>query len=139
MNVRGGTDTYCPFYVREALKSITCEGQVGDCVMHRFKTCAEMRMWQEQYCFGRGYKQCPQAVVLIKAYEKKPCVHMDALGVHEIGTVLSEARRRWGYSQYHLARVTHISRTMIADIERGRRVPSIDTLKILVEALKINV
>lgn len=139
MNVRGGTDTYCPFYVREALKSITCEGQVGDCVMHRFKTRDDLLAWQARYCFGKGYKQCPQAVALIKAYEKKSCVHMDALSVHEMGTTLSEARRRLGYSQYQLARATHISRTMIADIEHGRRVPSIDTLKILVEALKINV
>jgi transcriptional regulator with XRE-family HTH domain len=55
------------------------------------------------------------------------------------GRNLFHARRHAGFSQDELARLTSLHRTEISLIERGRRLPRVDTLIKLTSALAVGV
>lgn len=65
-----GTKTICPFYVREALKSITCEGIIpGTCSMTRFESVEEKLAYQAANCEKYGYATCCRlAAALMEKY-----------------------------------------------------------------------
>ena len=146
MNVRGGTDTFCPYYVREANKSITCEGIIaGTYSQQRFDTEADLHDFQSRNCFTRSYDRCPLAAALIEKYRND--VNNVILDVNNviafpagttIGAKISIARRRAGFTQKQLSRAAHRSRSYIGDIEADRTNPSIYTLKAIGAALKID-
>ena len=68
-NYTGGANTICPFYIREAACSITCEGAGAAVVlMMRFPSKDEKPLWQSQYCCTFGYPRCPVAKMLLEKY-----------------------------------------------------------------------
>lgn len=54
-----------------------------------------------------------------------------------IGDKIKETRKNKGFTQVELALKAHISRTYVADIERGRYNPSLDTLNDIAIALNV--
>mgnify|MGYP005760012999 CR=1 FL=1 len=67
-NYTGGM-AVCPFYQRESRLSIICEGyceeqQVG----MKFRTEAEKRAWQREYCLRFYYPRCPLAATVLAHY-----------------------------------------------------------------------
>ncbi len=61
-NVSGGTNTYCPFYICERERTITCEGVNDDCqILQRFGTVTQRFEHQQKYCFTKNYMKCPIA------------------------------------------------------------------------------
>lgn len=66
-----GVRTICPFYQREADKSITCEGVIpGTTASTHFDSKGEKRLFQEQHCELREYEKCcPLAAALMRKYE----------------------------------------------------------------------
>jgi transcriptional regulator with XRE-family HTH domain len=58
---------------------------------------------------------------------------MDA-GSMDAGSVIRAARRRRGLSQAQLAERAGVSQSVVSDYERGRRDPTLTTLRRLVEA-----
>lgn len=49
---KGETSTKCPFYIRESLLSITCEGEDEQAEFAaKFKTQDEKLEWQKKRCF----------------------------------------------------------------------------------------
>ena len=67
-----GSKAVCPFYVREAKKSITCEGLIDDqryTVTH-FPAEEEKRQFQDQRCGMQDYAiRCKLAAALLRKYE----------------------------------------------------------------------
>lgn len=55
-----------------------------------------------------------------------------------IGSKLKDQRKKKGLTQVELAEKANMSRSYIADIERDRYNPSVDTLKTISDALGIN-
>lgn len=145
-NVKGGTETVCPYYVREANKSITCEGMVaGTLTQHRFDSEAEMLSFQARYCCTTTYSRCPLASSLSEKYTNDGnTVIFDGNTViafpagTTIGQRIAIARRKAGYTQEQLSHAAHISRSYIGDLESDRYKPSIDTLKALGAALHVD-
>jgi len=68
-----GTKTVCPFYIREAQKSITCEGIIpGTCGMTRFDSASEKLAYQAVNCESYDYTaRCCLAAVLMEKYGKE--------------------------------------------------------------------
>ena len=49
---KGMVDTQCPFYIKEANKSITCEGMKEECnLCIKFQSEEEKLKYQEENCF----------------------------------------------------------------------------------------
>lgn len=71
-NNTGGTRTICPFYLKEAQKSITCEGLIeGTSNMTRFDTEEEKLQYQSANCEMYNYANCCKlAAALAKKYEE---------------------------------------------------------------------
>lgn len=69
-NYTGGGKTVCPFYLKEAKYSITCEGLITNTqLMTRFKDENEKMCHQEHHCMKFTYKDtCPVAYVLTDEY-----------------------------------------------------------------------
>jgi transcriptional regulator with XRE-family HTH domain len=55
-----------------------------------------------------------------------------------IGILIRSNRISQGYSLRDLGDLTNISHTLISNIEKGKQVPSLDTLKDILKALKLN-
>ena len=71
-NYRTGASTICPFYLREAEKSIACEGLTpGTCCLTRFAGKEEKEQFQAECCQGFEYaERCPLAAALMEKYDK---------------------------------------------------------------------
>ena len=68
-NLTGGANAVCPYYLREAPKSISCEGFAGEACLIRFSTKDERRKWQECHCECINYaKRCPYAAMMDDLY-----------------------------------------------------------------------
>lgn len=72
-NYTYGSKTICPFYLKEARKSITCEGLTeGTTNMTRFASEEEKHSFQaancEMYNFGRF---CPMAAAIMRKYKEQ--------------------------------------------------------------------
>jgi len=69
-NYEGEKLTVCPFYVREADKSISCEGVIdGTVTMTRFASTEVKVRFQEAACFQYGSERvCPVAKQLATLY-----------------------------------------------------------------------
>ena len=67
----GGANTICPFYIKEAKKSITCEGLIDgvDCLMRFTDEGAKIAFQAENCERGDYFARCPQAVALEEKYE----------------------------------------------------------------------
>jgi transcriptional regulator with XRE-family HTH domain len=63
--------------------------------------------------------------------------HVDRAAAERFGRNLFMARRRAGYSQEGLAKLCSLHRTEIGLLEKGRRLPRVDTLLKLTAALAI--
>lgn len=63
--------------------------------------------------------------------------HVDRAAAERFGRNLFMARRRAGYSQEELAALCPLHRTEIGLLEKGRRLPRVDTLLKLAAALAI--
>ena len=72
-NYTFGSRTICPFYLKEARKSITCEGLVdGTMSMTRFASEEEKQHFQGARCARYNYDAlCPIAAALMQKHEKK--------------------------------------------------------------------
>lgn len=71
-NTTGGAKTKCPFYIKDAEKSISCEGMNDDvrCMVIRFRSEEEKAAYQEQKCQTYEYaSRCWIAAALTKKYE----------------------------------------------------------------------
>lgn len=143
-NKAGGTNTICPYYVREANKSITCEGTVsGTLSQHRFDSEQEMLQFQTQFCCTRTYSRCPHAASLNEKYQNDGnTVILDGNTVifprGTIGQRIVKVRKCVGYTQEQLAQRAHLSRSFIGDVEADRCSPSINTLKAISAALQVD-
>ena len=66
---RGEASTKCPFYIRESLLSITCEGEDEWTEMAaKFKTKEEKLEWQKNRCF-QFEPDCPIYRMAARKYE----------------------------------------------------------------------
>lgn len=71
-NYKGGVTSVCPFYIREAGLSITCEGIEGcSNVMMRFSGTKQKLSWQTSVCETFTYMRCPIAAIANKKYEEE--------------------------------------------------------------------
>lgn len=69
INVSGTTDTKCPYYIREALYSISCEGIIdGTDLMVRFATIEMRKEHQENFCYYYP-NGCPVCLANDEKYE----------------------------------------------------------------------
>lgn len=59
------------------------------------------------------------------------------LACSEIGARLFQARRKAGLGIIKLGKLSGVSHTTINDIEKGRRMPAIDTVERLARTLKV--
>lgn len=72
-NFSSSARTICPFYIKEAKKSITCEG-ITDSVtsVTRFGSYEEKRSYQHQNCERNDYAACCElAAALCRKYEER--------------------------------------------------------------------
>lgn len=56
-----------------------------------------------------------------------------------IGTNIKKWRKNRGLTQYKLAEETNLSRSYIADVERGRYNPSVETLEAISKVLNVKI
>ena len=65
--------TICPFYIKDADKSITCEGLIpGTNDVRRFHTTQIKQEYQENVCQSEAYAYlCPIADALIEMYHRQ--------------------------------------------------------------------
>lgn len=69
---RASVRAQCPFYIKEARLSITCEGflyKTHDAV--KFNAEADRAAIVELYCKSKDWATCPRAEILIKKYQRK--------------------------------------------------------------------
>ena len=71
MYYKGTSNVKCPYYIREARLSMTCEGFFSDEVVFRFNNEKEKETYQEENCFmyPSGCLICSQND---KKYAEKP-------------------------------------------------------------------
>ncbi len=70
MPVRQQGYQICPFFLREAARTITCEGIApGALCGHRFDTAQDRARHQREYCNSYGYPSCLWAAALMRAAE----------------------------------------------------------------------
>jgi ribosome-binding protein aMBF1 (putative translation factor) len=142
-NFSGGAKTICPYYVKEADQSITCEGVIpGTNIMMRFPGVAEKNTFQGKYCSKHDYLRCPQAAILEKfanSEEKFANSEEKFANSEDLGTRIAEQREKRGFKQYHLAKRAFISESYLSEIEHNKKNPSYNTLLLICEALQINI
>ena len=69
-NYSGGVNVICPFYVKEAEKSVSCEGfYEGNTLMMRFPSKESKLEFMKKRCETKDYSSCMLAAALIKKYE----------------------------------------------------------------------
>ena len=65
----GVANTVCPFYLREAEKTISCEGINGcECLKMCFDSNDEKKEWQVEVCYTHDFLICPLATVINEEY-----------------------------------------------------------------------
>ena len=69
----GGAKAFCPFYLKESKKSITCEGLIdGVDSLMRFRDETAKKNYQENHCNSeRYYLRCRHAKALHEKYEEQ--------------------------------------------------------------------
>jgi hypothetical protein len=72
-NFTAGAKTICPFYIKEAKKSVTCEGlRPRMDTMIRFTSEADKRRFQHLNCERYGYEyRCLYAAALLSKYDEE--------------------------------------------------------------------
>ncbi len=69
-NYKGGANTVCPFYIRENVLSLTCEGCMeGSMTTIRFRCPSDKELWQEEICAHYHFRRCPLASSAELKYE----------------------------------------------------------------------
>ena len=59
---------YCPFYITETSKSISCEGMVGKLTVSRFGSASDKKHHQFNFCTGKSCVGCPVYKGVIENY-----------------------------------------------------------------------
>ena len=71
-NFHGGANTICPFYIKEAEKSITCESTIeGAANMLRFMTRELKEEYQHDFCECFCYRGCPVAQLMEERFKEE--------------------------------------------------------------------
>jgi len=145
-NFTGGARAVCPFYVKEAEKSITCEGLMpGTETAIRFPSSTAKRGYQQSVCeHADACKRCMLAAALDAKY-RQGADNSGAAAENSVpkkwrgnvGEWLYRARTASGMTQVSLAKRAHLSRTYIGDIERGDKMPSLEALRMISETLGV--
>lgn len=142
-NRYGGARTICPYYIREANKSITCEGMIpGTMNQQRFDTERELLVFQRRFCCTPSYRTCPVAASLGEKWGDVPNSNIIVPNSNifpdgtTMGQKISILRRRAGMTQGQLARAVCVSRSLVAGIESGWKTPSIPTLMAIATVLE---
>lgn len=69
INLTGSARAVCPYYLREAPLSISCEGFAGEACLVRFASKDERQKWQECHCDVMNYaRRCPYAAMMEELY-----------------------------------------------------------------------
>ena len=63
---------FCPFFVTEAKRSITCEGIIGKTVVNYFETEREKVAHENNFCTGRCCKGCAVHSAIMQNYIQCP-------------------------------------------------------------------
>lgn len=147
-NYTAGARTFCPFYIKESDKGITCEGVVpGTTQLMRFDTMQDKRKHQKAHCERKDYAAlCPLATLLT---ERSECDVANSITIVAnsniaarmvvIGGNIKQMRDVLGLSQDQLAQLACLSRSHLSNIECGQRAPSLDTLMMIAKALHTDV
>lgn len=68
-NLTGSANAICPYYLREAPLSISCEGFAGEACLSRFPTKEARQQWQTCHCESINYaRRCPYAAMMEDLY-----------------------------------------------------------------------
>jgi len=71
MAAMDGGAVVCPFYLREAPKSVACEGlSDGTVTLTRFTSREAKERYKLRYCDTFTYSRCPLAAALAAKYEE---------------------------------------------------------------------
>ncbi len=71
-NFHGGANTICPYYIKEAEKSITCESTIeGAANMLRFVTRELKEEYQHDFCECFCYRGCPVAQLMEERFKEE--------------------------------------------------------------------
>lgn len=72
-NSTGAGAAFCPFFVKEADKSVSCEGLLpGTLTAMKFEDAEARRAYVETVCCAKDYgRLCPLAVSLTRLYDDK--------------------------------------------------------------------
>ena len=72
-NSTGAGAAFCPFFVKEADKSVTCEGLLpGTLTAMKFETADDRRAYVETVCCAKDCgRLCPLALSLMRLYDEK--------------------------------------------------------------------
>lgn len=143
-NYTGGANAVCPFYIREADKSITCEGAIpGAENAIKFTTEEEKRRHQDRYCSTFRFGDCPTAKAIEQNMVKTEIAGNTSRHAgntsKDLGRRIAIARCRKGWTQEQLAERSFLSRGHLSNIERGEDWPGIETLFHIADALDMDV
>lgn len=71
-NWKGGANTICPYYIKEATFSITCESTIEHAVnVIRFMTRELKEEYQHDFCEDYCFRGCPIAQLLEERYKEE--------------------------------------------------------------------
>jgi ribosome-binding protein aMBF1 (putative translation factor) len=143
-NYTFGVRTICPYYIKEAEKSITCEGLIPHTVtMVRFASQREKVLHQRKHCEQYdAEKGCPIRAAIDKKIAQFGDSEQKFAGgelLKEFGCRVRDERKKRGYTQRSLAGMVYIEASYLCEIEQGKKRPSIDVAVLLAEALDVEI
>lgn len=70
------TAAVCPFWLKDARKSVTCEGaEPGTLLSVKTGTEAALRKYKQRYCCSYSWKDCMVAQILLITYGEQRTIH----------------------------------------------------------------
>jgi hypothetical protein len=112
-----GRYTYCPFYIDENKRSISCED-----VCRHFSSLDEKYGWMRQYCDTMEWEKCPFAVDLTEAYYRKEKGDEKALEKEKIKAMESEIRSlstKLGTAEKRNERLHQVNELMMKKLKKA--------------------
>lgn len=70
--------------------------------------------------------------------DRAPIPYVGLRNAEHIGRSIRDARRRAGLTQAEVAHMARVSREVVSQVERGRRLPRADTLVSVLDALGLS-
>jgi ribosome-binding protein aMBF1 (putative translation factor) len=143
-NFTGGARAKCPYYLKEADKSISCEGVIPHTLtMIRFPTKEDKQTHQKNHCEQYNpEKGCPIAAAIeakIAKFGDSEQKFSDSERASDLGRKIRDERVKRGYSQRELAKMSFITASHLCGIETGKTRPSIDVTVLIAEALDVDI